>query len=219
MRGAFGSSSHGHPGTHFGAHSGKSVFHRRGAGALAGYFGDYPFYDDYPLDQSAQNSDQPVPVLQPHVAGAPAAPKPTPLLIELEGDRYVRYGGTASSEHAPDRTPSRDPLARTPSGVAQPANVPTAQLAPTVLIYRDGHREQIPSYAIVGRTLYAPNSSDTAFTGDRANNHAQRTAQPAYGLRNIQLSALDIPATMNANRDNGVNFILPTSANEVVTRP
>ncbi|MGA9527677.1 MAG: hypothetical protein WBS24_06145 [Terriglobales bacterium] len=236
MRGSFGASSHGGSGAHFGGlHFGRSFSNRRGAGQLGGYFGDYPlFYDDYQPDQSTQNSGQPFYVLQPSAA-APASPKPSPLLIELEGDRYVRYGGMTSNEPIADAgssgarstgasssilsrtSSSRTSSSRTPLKDSQAAKVSSVPLAPTVLIYRDGRREQISEYAIVGRTLYAPNSIDTGSDAER--NDASRAAEPAYGLRNIQLSALDISATMKVNRENGVNFVLPAAANEVVTRP
>jgi hypothetical protein len=85
--------------------------------------------------------------------------------------------------------------------------VASADLSPTVLVYRDGHREEVADYAIVGRIMYA-HRSDGAGESDAS-----------YGMKNIQLSALDIPATMRANRENGLNFALPSAPNEVVTRP
>ena len=80
----------------------------------------------------------------------------------------------------------------------------TPELLATVLVYRDGRREEVPDYAIVGRVLYAHN-----IAGD----------EPAYGVKNIQLSELDLPATVKANRENGISFVVPTGPNEVVTRP
>lgn len=215
-RGASGGSSHGYHGAYFGGtHFGRSFAHRD-AGFFPGYFGDYPlFYDDSLLDQPSQNYTQPLYALQPPAA---AAPKPSPLLIELEGDRYVRYGGATQLSGTDKMRPGPVREPRSAESARQIA-VSHAQLAPTVLIYRDGHREQIPEYAIVGRTLYAPNRIDTTDASEPANDIASRAAQPSYGLRNIQLSTLDIPATMKANRENGVNFVLPTASNEVVTRP
>jgi len=87
------------------------------------------------------------------------------------------------------------------SRLTQPPAHP--ELPPTVLIFRDGHREQVPEYAIVGSTLYA--------TGDYW--------QSGHWTKNIRLSALNIPATVKANHDNRVNFMLPSAPNEVVTRP
>ncbi len=201
------------PGPGYGAARGGASFsnHRR-AGVPFGYFlGDSPyFYNDYPYDQSASDSAPQFVMMQPPLAAdSPPQTKPSPLLIELEGDRYVRYGGTARPSEADE--PHAGPV-RKPRAASDPARSPTRQtdavspapLAPTVLIYRDGHQEQIPDYAIVGRILYA---------------HSGNNAQPGYGMRSIEVSTLDIPATVEANRVSGVNFVLPAGPNEVVTRP
>ena len=182
-----------------------------------GYFlGDFPFfYEDYPFAPAVPDSG-PQLILQSAAADTPSQPKPAPLLIELQGDRYVRYGGAGrSSEEA--QSSERD-AARSAAENRNHSSTDPAQLAPTILIYRDGHREQIPDYAIVGRVLYAHNECG-ADTPVRASANCNAAAQPGYGLRNIQLSALDLTATMKANRENGVNFVLPTGPNEVVTRP
>ena len=63
---------------------------------------------------------------------------------------------------------------------------------PTVLIFRDQHKEEIKNYAIVGQTLW--------------NFSPQRTQK-------IPLSSLDLAATEKANEDRGVDFHLP-GANE-----
>jgi len=175
---------------------GRPFSHSYGRGAI--FLGD-PFYADYPV--------APVTIPPQYVVTQPtttidAAPEPKsePLMIELQGNRYVRFGGTQQStdrgiNSAPDYEASNSALA-----AQRPART---ELAPTVLIFRDGHREQIPEYAIVGSTLYA--------TGNYW--------QSGQWTKNIQLSALDIPATIQANRASGVNFMLPSAPNEVVTRP
>jgi hypothetical protein len=61
----------------------------------------------------------------------------------------------------------------------------------------------VSDYAIVGVVMYA--------RGDYWQN--------GYWTKNIQLSALNVPATLKANQDNGVKFTLPSSPNEVITRP
>ena len=58
---------------------------------------------------------------------------------------------------------------------------------PTVLVFRDGHKLEVTNYAIMGQTLYV---FDT------------RTQK-------IALSDLDVPATIKANDDRGVEFQLP----------
>ena len=124
-------------------------------------------------------------------------------MIELQGNRYVRFGGRQSEERGtsnavPDYAEA--PENNSPRVAQSP---PRPELPPTVLVFRDGHREQVPDYAIVGSTLYA------------SGNYWQN----GQWTKSIQVSALNIPATVSANRDNGVTFILPSAPNEVVTRP
>ena len=59
---------------------------------------------------------------------------------------------------------------------------------PTVLVFRDQHREEIRNYAVVGRTLWV-------FNEDRA--------------KKIPLTDLDVPATIKVNDDRGVDFNVP----------
>ena len=74
---------------------------------------------------------------------------------------------------------------------AQSAAAANPQIhAETVLVYKDGHTEQVRDYAIVGRTLWVFNEA-------RA--------------RKIALSELDLPATKRDNEDRGVEFVVPSS--------
>jgi len=43
--------------------------------------------------------------------------------------------------------------------------------------------------------------------------------QDGYWTKNIEISALNLPATIQVNQDNGVRFTLPAGPSEVVTRP
>jgi len=63
--------------------------------------------------------------------------------------------------------------------------------AETVLIYRDGHAEEVVNYAIVGNTIWV-------FNETRA--------------RKTSLSDLDLPATKRDNEDRGIDFVLPASS-------
>ncbi len=65
---------------------------------------------------------------------------------------------------------------------------PTQPAEPTVLVFRDQHKQEVQNYAIVGQTLwiFAPQ-------------HTQK----------IPLSDLDLPATTKANDERGVDFRVP----------
>jgi len=59
-----------------------------------------------------------------------------------------------------------------------------------VLVYRDGHTEEVQNYAIIGKTIWIFNES-------RA--------------RKVAISELDLPATKRDNEDRGIDFVLPSS--------
>ena len=187
------------PGFRSGRNGSPFFDHRRPDFSGSYILGD-PFfwYGDDTTPQPAPEVGPPVMILRPDPT--PQA-RLTPLLIELEGDRYVRHGGIAQAAQGEGSREPRTTPAPTADSLSREQSAP---LAPTVLIFRDGHREQIPDYAIVGRVLYA---------------HGGEDEEPGYGLKNIQLSVLNLPATIRANRENGVSFVLPSGPNEVVTRP
>jgi hypothetical protein len=174
---------------------GRPHSHSFGPGAI--FLGD-PFYADYP---AAPLTIPPQYLVVPPPTTIDTAPeaKSEPLMIELQGNRYVRFGGRQQpAERGANSPPDYvEAAAGKSSGQAQP------ELPPTLLIFRDGHREQVPGYAIVGATLYAN----------------EDYWQSGHWTKNIELSALNIAATVQANHDNGVKFLLPSAPNEVITRP
>jgi hypothetical protein len=172
------------------------------------YYGDPYSLADYPTESAATWPPPQIVFVQP-VPSVQTQPetKAEPLLIELRGDHYVRIGGVfPQHENAAPRddssaaTPQVSPLA---AKVEAPARARTTPLLPATLIYRDGHSEQVQDYAIFGGTIYA--------RGDYWQN--------GYWTKPIQLSALNIPATLQTNQEQGVKFVLPSGPNEVVTRP
>ena len=72
-----------------------------------------------------------------------------------------------------------------------------------MLVFRDGHQEEIRKYVINGATIYT--SADYWSTGS--------------WTRRVQIAALDIPATLKLNHDRGANFTLPSGPHEVMIRP
>jgi hypothetical protein len=84
-----------------------------------------------------------------------------------------------------------------------PAAAPAAPLPPAVLIFRDGHQEQIAKYTIVGPTIVTV--ADYYATG--------------AWTRKIQIADLNVPETLRLNQQRGAQFKLPSSPNEVIVRP
>ncbi len=132
--------------------------------------------------------------------------KPTaPLLIELQGDRYVRLTSDstntartiqpdyAAEQKSPEKHSTR-PLPETRSITEPP---------PTTFIFRDGHQEQSSDYSIISGVIYTRGDYWTSGSWSKK----------------IPLAQLDLPATLKANHDHGAPFRLPTAPNEVITRP
>jgi hypothetical protein len=171
---------------HAGAPLGPRQFtHSRSSG-----FGYPLFYADYGSAPAVPPAPQVVIVEER--APQPEA-KPEPIMIEWQGDRFVRYGGAETGARSPD-------YSEAVSGGRKRSEV-SREVPPAVLVYRDGHREEVRDYVITRGVLYA--------RGD------------GYSLpsRNIQLSALDLSATFQVNQDSGVRFVLPERTNDVVTKP
>ena len=152
-----------------------------------GYGAPY-FYSDY-YEPYQEEYARPEPPVQP----APAAevknePLPDPVLLELRGNQWVRVTSFTQA-------PREKPVLERSRGAEKPL--------PAVLIYRDGHSEEISSYSIIGRVIYA--KSDYWTNG--------------AWTRNIQVADLDIAATMRENEQRGVKFDLPSGPDEVMIRP
>ena len=126
---------------------------------------------------------------QDQPAPAPAA---TPgFVLENHDGQWVRISGS-------DQVPA-SPAATATAGEATNASPP---LPAAVLIFRDGHREEVTRYMIQGDSLYV--GTDYWSTGSWS--------------RKIPIGQLDIPASLKASADRGANFHLPTASNEVVVR-
>jgi hypothetical protein len=170
--------------------------HGRHFGGHRNRFGRDPFFDDpyfYSDYYDSYGSDYPAP---PPAPAAPVPqvqvnnePLPDPELLELRGNKWVRvtdFGGASG------------PVSTPVQGSAVPKETP-----PAVLVYRDGHTEDVSSYSIIGPTIYT--KADYWTNGS--------------WTRKIQLADLDIPATLKQNQQRGVRFDLPSGPNEVVIRP
>jgi hypothetical protein len=174
-----------------------------------GYSSNPFFYDDLYSSGYPVAAVPPVIILQAppppsadFTPGYPPSPA-QPLVIELRGDRYVRISGEEDSGAEvmnQGSTPSRRP-ANLP--VPASSEVRTQELIPATLIFRDGHREEVSDYTIADGVLYA---GANLYTDGSWN-------------RKIELSSLNLPATIKSNQSRGVRFQLPSSPNEVIVRP
>jgi hypothetical protein len=169
------------------------------------------FYSDYDYDYGYGSEPQivetpPPQIIEQAAPPAPAAPAPNSVVIELQGDHWVRITnyGQSQMDGQSDR-PESARAANPETIVARRAEAaePSSELPAAVLVFRDGHREEIGKYVVVGTTLYA--SADYWNSGS--------------WTRKVQLSALDVPATLKLNQDRDTKFSLPSGPNEVMVRP
>jgi hypothetical protein len=188
----------------------------RGAGRYLGGWGDaglfYPDYDagyDYDYGPALELPPPQWVPAQPAFR-APAAKPAEAMVLEREGDQWVRItpygppqtvGPAAAPSNPPERASNAHP--ETPAaarGQVPAAAKPPAPLPPAVLVFRDGHQEQIGQYRIMGTTIYVNTDywSSGAWT------------------RTIPLADLDVPATLKLNQQRGANFRLPSSPDEVM---
>ena len=99
---------------------------------------------------------------------------------QADGDQDAY--ASARGPYPPARVPYRDP--------SIPSSAPPAPTTPTILVFRDQHKEEVENYAVVGQTLF--------------NFTPQRTEK-------IALADLDLAATQKANDDRGITFRIPAS--------
>jgi hypothetical protein len=171
----------------------------------------YPYFYSDPDDDSEEASQQPqVVVVQASAPAPPAPPAPREsLLIEWQGDHFVRTTSAKDSAGAQIATDYSEKFAvpSFPAVRSGPGQKNTAQpprdLPPAVLVFRDGHKNEVSEYTIMGGTIYS--RADYWTTGS--------------WTRKIQIADLDVPATLKLNQERGLKFVLPGSPNEIVTRP
>lgn len=137
-----------------------------------------PYYADVaaaPVDDSMEEDDRGGPTLFDRRGSGNSAGPVSRSYVQPESD-----AGTGSRSISPQST----------SDSAAQAGSATAGLdqAPTVLVFKDGHKLEVTNYAIVSDVLY-----------DLTPGHPRR----------IALSDLDLAATQKVNEDQGISFQLP----------
>lgn len=167
------------------------------------------FYDDY--DSEPEASEPPPQTVEAIAQPVPAAAVSKPgFVLELQGDHWVRltnYSELQTIEQPSKPAPEPASKSASPVPAANPhrteAAEPSSQLPPAVLVFRDGHEEEIRKYTIVGTTIYT--------TSDYWNSGSW--------TRKIQIADLDVPETLKLNQERGAKFMLPSGPNEVMMRP
>jgi len=169
------------------------------------------FYPAYGYDQGYSEAP-PDQIIEQDAEPAPPAPARVPadaLMIELQGDRWVRVTNNGETQVGGDSAqPPRQHDAKLQSSALATdrraeMSEPSAELPHAVLVFRDGHQEEIGKYVISGATIYA--GADYWSGGS--------------WTRKVQLAELNVPATLKLNQDRGARFTLPSSADEVMIRP
>jgi hypothetical protein len=123
----------------------------------------------------------------------PSSSSSDPLMIELQNGRYVHVTRAAVDGEAL-------PLMLEPNNSRSDSSQP---LTPAVLIFHDGHTVEVRDYTIADGILYARGDYYT----------------DGYWNKKIDLTTLSIAETLQANANRNVKFVLPSSPNEVITRP
>jgi hypothetical protein len=138
----------------------------------------YGYAPGYLLDEPVDDSMETGPMTQDDYRGGPTV--------------FDRRGpGTTepTREIAEKTTPNTDATESAASNA--PAPEPAADQPETVLVFKDGHQQEVQNYAIVGDALY-----------DMSSGHRKK----------IAIADLDLTATVKQNDDRGVDFRLPVHA-------
>jgi len=167
----------------------------------------YPDFDyDYDYDYGSEATQAPPPWVEPTQVEQPPVPaKPIePLVLERHGDEWVRIPGySQSTAPAQSMKPSAGQAPISEIAGQNSAGQPSPKLPPAVLVFRDGHQEEIERYTIIGPVIHI--REDYWSTGT--------------WTRKVAIADLDLPATLKVNRERGGKFSLPSGPNEVVVRP
>ena len=171
-----------------------------------------PYFDsDY---DSEPETVEPPPAQILEQSAQPGPPAPVPiragaLVLELQDDHWVRITNSGQSQiDGQSRQPESEQVSN-PSSAMPPVTLrrtqtdePSSELPRAVLVFRDGHEEEIGRYIIMGATIYTSAGywSSTSST------------------RKVQIAELDVPATLELNQERGAKFSLPSGPNEVMIR-
>jgi hypothetical protein len=151
--------------------------------AVPVYPGDYP--DEY-QDEDAAEATQP----EGEASG------PTIFEHNFRGTYAPATGESGSAYRLAEPRPRPQANSAANDGGSSDVNSSDAALGgasepASILVFRDGHKQEVSNYAIISNTLY-----------DLSSGRAHK----------IPLADLDLDATIRANDDRGVDFTLPVAA-------
>jgi hypothetical protein len=135
----------------------------------------------------------------------PPAPEPTPaetLVIEYRDGHWVRIPTGSQLPVFPQSDSAQASSLRPVVASPKESALPLRALPPAVLMFRDGHKEEVERYMIQGDVIYT--SADYWSTGS--------------WTRKIYIAELDVPGTLKLNQQRGGKFSLPSGPSEVVVR-
>jgi hypothetical protein len=156
----------------------NGYYRGRGYGYGRGGYGySYPVTYYVPMDSYGYDY-----VGGPDLYSGPPISPADPLMHMVADQPPVRYPNAEPEpaagppDYVPPAPPQQEPAARD----AKPN-------APSELVFRDGHKQEVSNYAIMGQTVYVFD------------------ARP----QKVALTDLDVPATIKANDERGLDFNVP----------
>ncbi|MFZ0911662.1 MAG: hypothetical protein WBQ76_02410 [Candidatus Korobacteraceae bacterium] len=161
-------------------------YHRGGYAYAAPYYyiplGDYGYGYDYVGGADVYSGP-------PNVYSGPSTMYSGPPMGANESTLHIIVEQAPVQSYRPPADDTRAEVAPPPPVAhEQPSTARDAKpREPTVLVFRDGHQQEVGNYAIMGQTVYVLDS---------------RTQK-------ISLADLDVPATVKANDDRGTEFKVP----------
>jgi hypothetical protein len=167
------------------------------------------FYSDYGDDYEPESVEPPPPQIVEQTAQQ-ASPAPLPnragaLVLELQDDHWVRIINSGQSQTGGQSSQPQPESVGNPATAiprrAQAEGLPS-ELPPAVLVFRDGRKEEIGKYIIIGTTIYTGTDSWSS----------------SSWTRKVQIAELNVPATLELNEERGTKFSLPSGPNEVMIR-
>ena len=201
----------GHPGFHGVPASVTSQGFGAGSNfrGVPGHFNSFGFgvrsgFHERPFEHGRHRIHRPFAVYSPYYGGYAYAPYAYPYY--LSDDDYsdsAAYQAPASDDRDDDYRYREDDdrqvldqdyragLNRPREQSSEPSPQPVVPQPSTVLVFKDGHQQEISNYAIVGGTLY-----------DLSDGRSKK----------VQLTELDLTATVKENDQRGVEFQVPARA-------